>query len=69
MKIAETDAFPVQLVQVRGFQDRIAVDRQIAIALIIRENNDDVRAAFLRGVKSGAETGEDEGERRDESDV
>ena len=43
MELREADALAVQVIQVRRLDHRIAMDGDVAIALIVREYKDDVR--------------------------
>ena len=42
MEIREPPAFPAQLIQMRGFEHRITVGRDIAIPLVVGEQEHDV---------------------------
>ena len=43
MEVGETDPFRMQPIEVRGFEDRVAVGGDVAVALVVGENEDDVR--------------------------
>src|SRR5262245_49876403 len=63
MKIREAHALMMQAIEVRGLQDGIAMRRQIAVTLIVGEDENDVRA-FLsegsgRGERDQRKNGED----------
>ena len=47
MEVGETHAFVVQAVQVRRLEDRIAKTGDVAIALIVGEDEDQVWGAAL----------------------
>ena len=43
MEIGEPHAFIVQAVEVRRFQHRVAVARQVAVALVVDEDEQNIR--------------------------
>ncbi len=49
MEVCESGAERVESVQVWGLEDRIAQAAQVALALIIRHDEDDIGAAILQG--------------------
>jgi hypothetical protein len=48
MEISESDGFGVQAIEMRCFQSLVSVSREIAITLVIGENDDHIRPAHTR---------------------
>ena len=42
MVVLESNCFGIELIKVRSLEDRITMARKIAVALVIRDDNDDV---------------------------
>ena len=53
VEVGEADTFSVETVEVRGFQDGVAVARQVAIALVVGQDEDDVGPLPGRRVGQG----------------
>lgn len=68
MKIGEAHAVGVELIKVRGFKDGVAVAGEVAVALVVGHDEDDVgflRWNILSGERRGGyveETDGDQGE-------
>ena len=76
LEVVEGDAARVEGIEVRGLEPRVAVAAELAVALVVGEDEDDVRAAAperlcrhgFRGQESNAEKAEDE-QSEDEGDA
>ena len=69
MEVAEPHGFVGQAIQVRRLDDRIAVAAQVAVALIVGEQDDDIGLAWrlrrIAGVDPGQRGKQQGGEKRD----